>query len=204
MATPGSHQVPFRLSSGLLNQYRSKQITLQQLASLNGVSVTTIWRELKRRGLSRGSRRGRPPSFKKRSLVLSLAAEGWTRRQIADHLRVTPEWVRSILAEHGMAVSLQILRCGQCGAVLAKGHMAYQGEQAAVCLSCLQSMQDATFSQRLKAHRLARNFSLAELSTRSGLSRAAIGSYERGLTHPSPSSAGKLAHALGISEADLN
>jgi transcriptional regulator with XRE-family HTH domain len=199
MARSSSRRVPLTISSGLLNKYRAKQITLQQLASLKGVAVATIWRQLRRQGIWRDSRRGRPPSSKKRSLILSLAAEGWNRRQIAEHLQVTPEWVRSILAEHGLTVSLEILRCQQCGTVVARGHKVHQSGPPVLCPSCLQRKPEAPFAQRLKSHRLAKNLSVAELSARSGLSRAAIGKYERGLAEPSPASAGKLARALDMS-----
>jgi DNA-binding Lrp family transcriptional regulator len=99
------------ISRQLLNQFRAEKVTLRQLAGVQGVSVTTIWRRLKRRGICRGSRRGRPAEKEKRATVLRRAAQGRSRREIAKELGVSPEWVRCMLAEHGIAVSLQILTC---------------------------------------------------------------------------------------------
>jgi transcriptional regulator with XRE-family HTH domain len=197
MAKAGANPVHVQIPSRLLNQYRAKKATLQQLADAVGVSVATVWRELNRQGLVGGSRRGRPPSSKMRSLVLALAAQGWARGPIADHLHVTAEWVRSILAEHGQTVPMHVLKCQECGAIMARGHKVYQGKQPAVCLTCLQKNPQATMGQRLRAVRLAENLSLAELSQRSGLSRAILGVYEHDRAVPSLESVRKLAQALG-------
>ena len=159
----------------LLCQYQAEEITLQQLADLHDVSVSTIWRELKRRGICRGSRRGRPVNNQTREAVLVLAAKGWSRQQIAKQLKVTPEWVRSILAEQGLSVSYQILKCSQCGTVLATGHKAHQpkAQRHVVCASCLDKQAWLPFAQRLKSLRLTQNMSVAQLSAKCGLSRAA-------------------------------
>jgi DNA-binding XRE family transcriptional regulator len=196
------------ISTRLLKQYRLGEITLQRLADIHGVSITTIWRALRRRGICRGSRRGRPSNRAQRALVVTLADQGWCRKQIAEHLGVTPEWVRSILADHGLAVSLQHLQCHQCGRVIAAGHKAHQplgdgDDWQPLCLACLEHQPDPTLAQRLKTLRLAHNLSLAQLSAQSGLSRAALWNYECGHHQPSQESACKLAQALGISLATL-
>jgi transcriptional regulator with XRE-family HTH domain len=195
------HRLPERIAiaPNLLTQYRQERITLQELADRYGVSVTTVWRELKRLGASRGSRRGRPVSTQRRALVLALANGGWSRQRIAESLGLTPEWVRSILAENGLAVSLNILTCGRCGAAVATGHKAYQPGRDVLCAGCLRGRPDLPFPQRLKALRLAGNLSMAQLSSRCGLSRTAVGGYERGQARPTGASARKLARALGVS-----
>jgi transcriptional regulator with XRE-family HTH domain len=185
----------------LVRQYQAEEVTLQQLADLHGVSVSTIWRELKRRGICRHSRRGRPVNHLTREAVLALAAKGWSRGQIAKQLKVTPEWVRSILAEQGLAVSYQILKCCQCGAAIASGHKAHQPKphQQVVCVNCLEHQPWLPFAQRLKGLRLAQNLSVAQLSAKCGLSRAAIGNYERSQGKPTPENARKLAAGLQVS-----
>jgi transcriptional regulator with XRE-family HTH domain len=186
----------------LLNQYCAERVTLRQLAHVQGVSVTTIWRQLKRRGIYRGSRRGRPKDQKKRATVLQRAAQGRSRRQIAEELGVTPEWVRSLLAEKGLAVSLQILSCRRCGTAIASGHKAEQKPRV-LCPACLRQQPELPFAERLKTFRLAQNLSRAQLSARCGLSRAVIGNYERGEGQPARQSARRLAAALHISMALL-
>jgi len=201
MAMPSTLLGNLEIAPELLRQYQAEEITLQQLAGLHGVSVSTIWRVLKRRGICRGSRRGRPVNTETREAVLVLAAQGWSRQQIAKQLKVTPEWVRSILAEQGLSVSYQILKCRQCGAVIATGHKAHQpkANRRVVCPSCLEKQPWLPLSERLKSLRLAQNLSVAQLSAKSGLSRAAIGTYERGKGQPTPENARKLADGLGVS-----
>jgi transcriptional regulator with XRE-family HTH domain len=185
----------------LIRRYQAEGITLQQLADRHGVSVSTIWRELKRRGICRGSRRGRPVNHETREAIQALAAKGWSRQQIARQLKVTPEWVRSILAEQGLSVSYQILKCPHCGKTVASGHKAHQPQanRQIVCAECLEKQPWLPFGQRLRGLRLAQNLSVAQLSARCGLSRAAIGNYERGQGQPTPENARKLAEGLGVS-----
>jgi DNA-binding XRE family transcriptional regulator len=205
MTRQGTLPARLKFSARLLRQYRAEKITLQQLAAIHDVSVSTVWRELRRRGVCRGSRRGRPPNKDRHTPVMELAAQGWSRRQIADHLGVTPEWVRCILAEHGLAVSLQILKCRHCGAPIASGHKARQaeGDPRVLCVACLRQLPDPPFTEVLRTLRLAGNLSLAQLSARSGLSRALLWNYERGLGRPSWESACRLAVALGVSVSAL-
>src|SRR5262245_4746814 len=82
MARQSTTPMEIKIAPELINQYRAEEITLQRLADLHSVSVTTIWRELKRHGICRGSRRGRPASHQKRAAVLALAERGFSRQQI--------------------------------------------------------------------------------------------------------------------------
>jgi transcriptional regulator with XRE-family HTH domain len=205
MAAHDTAPTGLRIADPLIRQYAAQEITLQQLASRYGVSVATVWRELKRQGVSRGSRRGRPPSTRKRTEVLELARQGCPRDQIAARLGVTAEWVRAILAENGLAISIGALRCAACQVVVARGHKVYQGEgrPPILCLSCLAKQAAPSLAQRLLAYRLGANLSLAQLSVKSGLSRATIENYERDLTRPTMASTRKLARGLGVTLAAL-
>ena len=196
MPRKGAQRAKVTIAAGLRKQYEAGTLTLRQLASLHGVSIATVWRHLKGQGIIRGSGRGRPPSSKTRSLVLDLAAQGVTRRQIADQLGITPEWVRAILADNGVVISTNALNCARCGAVIARGHKACQGNEAALCRACLSQAPDATFGQRLKTVRLALNLSVAQLSAQCGLSRWAIQNYEKGRRVPTRASLRKLASHL--------
>jgi transcriptional regulator with XRE-family HTH domain len=191
----------FRIASHLVRKYREEKITLQELAAMHDVSITTVWRQLKRCGIDRGSKRGRPSTRKNYPEVIELAAQGWTRRQIAEHLGLTPEWVRCILAEHGLTVSLRILKCRKCGAGVTDGHKAERNGEA-LCKFCLQREQP-TFAQRLKTFRLAENLSQAQLSKKTGLSQSMIGNYERNQGKPTFASVQKLARGLGVKTAAL-
>jgi transcriptional regulator with XRE-family HTH domain len=184
------------ITAELRRQYEAGSLTLRELADSLDVSIATVWRWLKRQGASRGSRRGRPPNSKKRSLVLDLATQGLTRSQIADQLGITPEWVRVILADNGVAISMHVLKCAKCGVTIATGHKVHQGDQPALCPGCLRQSPHATFGQRLKALRLARNLSVAQLGDQCGLSRTTIENYEKDQAVPTPASFRKLAKRL--------
>jgi transcriptional regulator with XRE-family HTH domain len=188
-----------------LTDYREEKVTLQQLADWYHVSVTTVWRELKRRGIRRGSRRGRPKNACLRRTAAALARNGCSRQQIARRLGFSPEWVRLMLAEQGIASSMHVLRCRQCGAAVATGHKTYQPRESrhALCAGCLRHRPEIPLARRLKMIRLAGDTSVAQLSARSGLSRAAIGNYEHGRTRPSWDSMEKLARGLCVPVAVL-
>lgn len=194
--------VSLKIAAHLIRQYQEEKITLQELATEHEVSVSTIWRELKRRGVSRGSKRGRPTTRDKYPQVIALAGQGWTRRQIAEHLDLTPEWVRCILAEHGLTVSMRILKCRQCGTPVTSGHKAERNEET-LCKFCLLKQDHPAFADRLRAFRLAASLSQAQLSQLTGLSQAAIGIYERGQGQPTLESVRKLAHGLGVKVSAL-
>ena len=202
MAGSKAAAAPLDIPPRLRQQYLAGETTLQQLAHTFGVSVSTVWRELKRRGVCRGSRRGRPPDGSRDPVVLDLAAQGLTRRQIAQKAGVSPEWVRCILARHGLSVSLKVLQCNSCGAPVASGHKAHQ-KSAVSCLACLAQRPGPPLAQRLRTLRLAANLSRAQLSARCGLSLAVLGIYERGEGLPSPESLSRLARALGVGAAAL-
>jgi transcriptional regulator with XRE-family HTH domain len=191
---------PIEIAAELVERYRQKKITLQELAKIHRASVATIWRRLKRQGVCQDSRRGRPTNSQTRKSVLTLAARGWSRRQIAEELMVTQEWVRSILAERGLSVSSQILKCQHCGEAIVAGHKSYQPKpnHHVLCLGCLKKRPGSPFSQRLKGVRLAQNLSVSELSAKCGLSRAAIGKYESGRAKPTLENARKLAATLRV------
>jgi transcriptional regulator of acetoin/glycerol metabolism len=72
MARQAAKPVKATIIARLRKQYQAGTLNLRQLAALQGVSITTVWRKLKRQGISRGSSRGRPPNSKKRSLVLDV------------------------------------------------------------------------------------------------------------------------------------
>lgn len=66
-----------------------------------------------------------------------------------------------------------------------------------------QSNLDMQLSQRIKTERTSRDWSLTDLTERSGVSRAMINKIERGESSPTASLLGKLSGAFGISLSTL-
>ena len=62
---------------------------------------------------------------------------------------------------------------------------------------------DSTFGQRLRHARQGAGLSQSELEIRSGIPKARLSRYENGHVLPSIGTLGKLARALGVSEAAL-
>jgi transcriptional regulator with XRE-family HTH domain len=65
------------------------------------------------------------------------------------------------------------------------------------------SEEERTFGQRLRAVRLHAGLSQSGLETRSGIPKARLSRYENGHVLPSIETLGRLASALGVSEASL-
>ena len=65
------------------------------------------------------------------------------------------------------------------------------------------SDEERTFGQRLRAVRLHAGLSQSGLETRSGIPKARLSRYENGHVLPSIETLGRLASALGVSEASL-
>jgi transcriptional regulator with XRE-family HTH domain len=61
----------------------------------------------------------------------------------------------------------------------------------------------STFGQRLRSSRREAGLSQSELETRSGIPKARLSRYENGHVLPSIGTLGRLAGALGVSEASL-
>ena len=66
----------------------------------------------------------------------------------------------------------------------------------AFCLACLATMPEARFAVRLKAFRLSKGWTQAELAKRAGLRLRAIHLYESGARRPRWQELGKLVRVL--------
>jgi transcriptional regulator with XRE-family HTH domain len=67
-----------------------------------------------------------------------------------------------------------------------------------LCLACLAKRPQATFGQRLKAHRLAAGLTLTGLEQRSGVDLSLISAYECDRSEPKWQTLAKLSRVLGV------
>ena len=74
---------------------------------------------------------------------------------------------------------------------------------ARFCLDCLARHPEATFGQRLKAHRLAAGMTLRDLSRRIGIGRTQLSRYERGAAFATWPSLVKLLQVFGVALVDV-
>src|SRR5262245_27492651 len=103
MAQRGPKPKPVELREPWLAQFRAGAINLAELARRAGVSVTTVYRELRRRGIEptgyRGGRRT-PPSVAPR--VVALYRRGLSLRLVAQRTGLSPEGARKVLRRAGL------------------------------------------------------------------------------------------------------
>jgi transcriptional regulator with XRE-family HTH domain len=161
-------------------------------------------------GREKGPRLPRPAShatlegareFRRR--VEELRAEGLSRREVAARLGATPEQVghAELLARLGRPVVA--LPCRECGVTVATGPPTIRNNGAALCLACLARHPDASFADRLKAHRLAAGLTVMELGARLGISPQDVSDYEGGRTEPKLPRLAQLVAVLGPGLATL-
>jgi DNA-binding XRE family transcriptional regulator len=198
MASEKTKTASLRISRKHLAQRRAGKITLRELSEHYGVSTTTIWLELKRRGFPIGKPRGRAPDQEKHREVLRLAAKAWSLHQIGRHLGLSAEGVRKVLARHGRPTASLVFPCARCGAHLTTGKRTKVNPHA-LCLSCLKKELNASLAQRVRSLRLAANLTQEELAARSGLSPPTIWKIEQEGWQPAEASIAKVAKALNVS-----
>jgi hypothetical protein len=100
-----------------------------------------------------------------------LRARGSTFREIGRRLGLSAEGVRYMLGltpPRPRPVRPD-LRCANCRRVIPGSGTTGRTAGAVYCTTCLASMPDATFAQRLRSLRVARGLSRAALARLSGL-----------------------------------
>jgi hypothetical protein len=87
--------------------------------------------------------------------------------------------------------------CRECGRIIARGAGSIRTNGAAYCLTCLARHPQATFADRLKAHRLTAGLTLEALAARCGIRCQRLSAYERGAQEPAWGNLVRLVGALG-------
>jgi transcriptional regulator with XRE-family HTH domain len=177
---------------------RAGAITLQELADRHQVSVSTVWGALKALGLSGRGCHPRRGSRAKHEAVVQYADQGLSLAQIGQRVGLCRERVRQILARHGVVPS----PCRRCGAVLRAAEPVHHYLDG-FCVDCFLAQPGGLPGRRLRALRLARDWTQKELATRSGLSAHTICRLESDQFQPNVQTLRKLAEALGTSPAAL-
>jgi transcriptional regulator with XRE-family HTH domain len=175
---------------------RLGQVTLRELATRYGVSQTTVWNVLCCFGLAGQRPRVCRTTGQMRQLVLEGAARGWSLRQIAREVGLSHEQVRQILARK-RTTSPPVRRCHRCGRSATETASAATSRHN-LCMSCLLRQSDYPLSERLRALRLARNWTQHELAEASGVSSSTIFHMESSGHEPGLRIIRKLAAALEV------
>jgi transcriptional regulator with XRE-family HTH domain len=115
----------------------------------------------------------------------------------AEASRVTARQARHAGRDRGRRQPGAVpLPCRDCGGVILTGPAQLRRNGPALCLRCLADRPDATFGQRLKAHRLAAGLTLKELARRADLRYQNLSAYERGV-EPNWRALVRLVNVLG-------
>ena len=142
------------------------------------------------------AKRGRPPNLLRRQMALDLRQQGLTLQEIATRMGTSKQNVHGLL---DFAVGMRSISCRLCGVVIVSaGHAMADMHNKPVCLQCLANMPHASFAERLRALRIARDLTQKQLAEKSGLTANTIHVLERELhRHPSEETIEKLAKILG-------
>ena len=90
------------------------------------------------------------------------------------------------------------IRCQDRCTVITQLHGVADNNRTVWCLACLAKRLQATFGQRLKAHRLAAGLTLTALERRSGVDLSSISAYECERSQPKWETLAKLIRILGV------
>jgi hypothetical protein len=93
--------------------------------------------------------------------------------EIGHKLGITRQRVQFIL-EFAINNRLVPVHCAECGTVITQLHGVADNNRTVWCLACLPKHADATFGQRLKAHRLVAGLTVTALERQSGVDRSSI------------------------------
>jgi transcriptional regulator with XRE-family HTH domain len=176
---------------------RLGQVTLRELADRYGVSQTKIWNELCCLGLAGQRPKGYATSRRMEQVVIEGAAEGLSLRQIGRQAGVSHEQVRQIIARR-TRTPRAIRFCSRCGtpsSVVTSAGSSWES----LCLSCLVIESKCPLNERVRALRLARNWTQQELAEASGVAVSTVCSVESTGHQASRRIILKIACALKVS-----
>jgi transcriptional regulator with XRE-family HTH domain len=131
----------------------------------------------------------------RRRQVQDLLSQGLTRREIADRLGFSYQAVHSFFK---YSLRDYPARCRACKGDLNRAVARPRDDRRFYCLACLARRPAATFGQHLKAYRLARGLTHAELCWRTGVSARHVSCLECDDARPTWKTQAKLFEALGV------
>src|SRR5438874_3238935 len=123
--------------------------------------------------------RGRPPNVYRRRQIARLRAQGLTYRAIGERLGITRQCVQQTFRHMAKARFVPI-HCKACGAVIARLRTVHNSNGPVYCLGCLP--RDASFGERLRAHRVVAELTQAQLAALTRVPPATIHCWERNRT----------------------
>jgi hypothetical protein len=118
-----------------------------------------------------------------------------TYEQIGTRLGVSHQSIQQTLQRTGIA-RLVPIRCRECQRIITRLRTVRDHNGPVYCLDCLPG--SATFGQRLKAQRLAKDLTLMCLGELTGIAWNLLSKYERDLVEPKYGSLVKLIRVLGV------
>jgi transcriptional regulator with XRE-family HTH domain len=183
-----------------MNSISAYEGGVQQPSRSSFAKLVQVLPELPKPGFRLGP--GNTPDIDRQRRAAQLRAAGLTLQKIADRLGCSHQRVHEILGLQENARLVPIC-CQECGREITRLHIAAECNWSAWCLACLVKHPEATFGQRLKAHRLAAGLTIRGLEKRSGVSALSLSCYERDRGEPTRPTLAKLIRVLGVEWLDL-
>jgi transcriptional regulator with XRE-family HTH domain len=143
---------------------------------------------------------GRRPNWRRWQQAAELRAQGLSLPEIGRRLGVTKQAVAHMLARLAECAGRPPcfpVRCGRCDKLIWTDAGSPQTGDVC-CLKCLAGQPDASFGQRLKAHRVAAKVTAPELAGRAGLSLLTVCRLERDRCFPDWPTLTRLVAVLGL------
>jgi DNA-binding XRE family transcriptional regulator len=139
--------------------------------------------------------KGRKPNYERRRQARKLREQGLSRAEIGKIMGVGSKAVTLMLAKSGGPVKAWV-RCCQCGVEITQVLVRITNGSAH-CLKCLKKEKKPPFGTRLRAYRVVKGLTPAELSREIGVRPSLINALENGSCHPSWNTLLALVEVLG-------
>jgi DNA-binding XRE family transcriptional regulator len=140
--------------------------------------------------------RGRNPDLARRQQAARLRRQGLSVGEIARWLGVSKQGAHHLL---GKAAGDRPIACRDCDAVIIEVGMGMDNiVRRPLCVACLANHPDAAFGERLRALRLAKGMTHAELADAVGIAKESVSRFEWGRSgNPKWALLVKLVRLLG-------
>ena len=142
--------------------------------------------------------RGRLPNFARRRRVDELLAQGLSLAEVARRLGLSRQYVGWMAEANRHLPPTFRVRCRACGHDLNQAVARPEDDRQVYCLACLAAHPEASFTEHLRAYRLAAGLTVSALAAKAGVRVSTLSCLEHAWSRANWETAAKLLRALGV------